>query len=294
MPIKFDITLRNIAVGIFVLTLLAFSTIRVMDYSRSDIERFQRAVARNGNDFAAHCKLGEAYGKEGDHVRAIVQFRKALDINPDCAAAHYGWGNSLVSLGRQDEAIVHYHMAIRIKPNADVYRNMAGLLNMKGQFRQAAEYCQKAINLAPDSDEVYTSMGVIHQNLGNYRGAEMCYEKALAINPDNIGAHDGLGSCLYIDGKFATAITHLEKVTQMKPDWPDGYFNLANALISAGRTNDGMSALYRALPLAQESHNRLLCTMIERKVASVVDPGYQAPAEKARPVSRIRNARARP
>jgi hypothetical protein len=45
------------------------------------------------------------------------------------------------------------------------------------------------------------------------------------------------------------AATHLERAVRLRPEFPGAHFNLAIALVSIGRTDDGLGALRRGVEL---------------------------------------------
>ena len=60
---------------------------------------------------------------------AIAQWQKALAIQPNDAAAHTSLGNALLQKGWPEQAIVHYQTALQVDPReVNARNNMAWVL----------------------------------------------------------------------------------------------------------------------------------------------------------------------
>ena len=58
-----------------------------------------------------------------------------------------------------------------------------------GNFRQAIEDCDKAIELNPKLAEAYFNRALAYGNLGNHRQAIKDYDRAIELNPGYEAAH---------------------------------------------------------------------------------------------------------
>ena len=88
-----------------------------------------------------------------------------------------------------------------------------------------------------------------HYNLGNLYSrqdklaeAAQHYEAALQAEPNYAEAHNNLGAVLLRQGRFDEAVAHYSAAVRLKPEYLY-YFNLANALVDAGRAGGGRRQL---------------------------------------------------
>ncbi len=70
--------------------------------------------------------------------------------------------------------------------------------------------------------------------VAQFTAAQQAYENALKYWPENKIALLGLGNTLYAQGQYQPAAATFKRMTQMRPNEPDGWNNLAYALIANG------------------------------------------------------------
>jgi tetratricopeptide (TPR) repeat protein len=96
--------------------------------------------------------LGRALFYTGKSKQALVNFSEALRLDPNHAEAHYSLALALAEQRNLDQALKHYSIAVRLKPIVDTSPTLHYLLAMNygeaRQFRQAALFAQKALDLA--------------------------------------------------------------------------------------------------------------------------------------------------
>ena len=129
---------------------------------------------------------GTAWGKKGDHDRAIADSSEAIRLNPRYAPAYYNRGNAWNSKGDYDRAIADFSEAIRLNPlDALAYNNRGVALRLKGDFdRSIADY-NEAIRLNPKSPWAYLNRGVTRFAQGQFESAGADLSEALRLKPND-------------------------------------------------------------------------------------------------------------
>ncbi len=105
-----------------------------------------------------------------------------------------------------------------------------------------------------------------HYNLGNLYSREdklaeavKHYEAALKAQPNYAEAHNNLGQVLLRQRRFDEALAHYEAAVRLRPEHLY-YFNLANALMDAGKPADAVANYQQALrlnPNSSQAHHHL-------------------------------------
>ncbi len=161
---------------------------------------------------------------------APTLYQATLERNPDCWMAHNNLGSILSKIpGRLPDAIEEYEAALRLRPNYPEAHNNLGnaLIDTPGRLPDAIKHFTAAF-------PIKGNQAVVHNNLG----------LALSRTP----------------GRLKDAIAEYETAVRMKPDLAEARYNLANALLEAGRPVDAIEQLEAAAKLSPNSaaiHNNL-------------------------------------
>lgn len=100
---------------------------------------------------------------------------------------------------------------------------------------------------------------------GTYRDVFTLYEATLARNPTSWVAHLNLGTALDDAGRPDEALPHLQRALELKPDFPETLNSLANVLNQLGRAAEARPLVERAIqlqPRLAAAHNTLGVTLM--------------------------------
>jgi len=98
---------------------------------------------------------------------------------------------------------------------ADVWSKLAFQLEKAGNYEQAKEYYQKAIDLDPDKYEAYTNLGLIYVSEGEYEKAIKCYQKTIKLIPDDWRCYYNLGVAYSNTGDKENALKQVAKLREL-------------------------------------------------------------------------------
>lgn len=98
-------------------------------------------------------------------------------------------GIALLQMGRYDEAISYCEKALEIDPNSKVDLNnktmaLAGL----GKYEDALVCCNKVLDLDPPNRVALNNKGATLASLKRYEEALSCFDKVLSIDPNDSSA----------------------------------------------------------------------------------------------------------
>ncbi|MDR2205125.1 MAG: tetratricopeptide repeat protein [Flavobacteriaceae bacterium] len=159
-------------------------------------------------------------------------------------------GSEHFSKGEYQEAIECYDKAIDINPDyAEAYNNKGSALGILGKYEEAIECYDKAIELKPDNAEAYYNKGITLSYLGKYQEAVECYDKAIELKPDNAEVYINKGNALSNLGKHQEAIKCFDKAIDLNPDYAEAYYNKGNALGNLGKYQEALKCFDKAIAL---------------------------------------------
>jgi tetratricopeptide (TPR) repeat protein len=91
-----------ITAALVVLTLMAFTTRRQVEFWQNNFTLYEHAIAVTENNPLAHNNLGNAYLRRGQMNEAIEQYRECLRINPWYSLARQNLA-AVMKLREQDD-----------------------------------------------------------------------------------------------------------------------------------------------------------------------------------------------
>ena len=171
------------------------------------------------------------------------------------------------SAGNISEAKKYYEYLIKEGfQNADVFNNYAIILKEINQYKEAALYFRKSIEIHPEDDKSYANLGGILKEIGQYKEAELYIRKAITLNPFNAIAYSNLGSILIKLGYLKEAEISLSKAIELNPDLAEAHSSLAIVLIDFGRLQEAKRCSLDAIKLNPKDAKHYLALGITFKL----------------------------
>ena len=167
---------------------------------RQAIEQFERAVALDPDDPAAHAGLADAYSAMSDfgvassvemRPRAMKAARRALELDPKSAEGHAALGRAQF-LFDWDLAAAEGNLvrATTLGPeHMPAYQALAWLESARGRYAEAVTAARMALQLDPVNIARYTELAWVLGLSGRYDEASDQVDRALQLNPRSMEAH---------------------------------------------------------------------------------------------------------
>ena len=168
--------------------------------------------------------LSSLEAREGHDPASMRWADEAVRCNPGLALARAHRAATLERLGRADDALAEYRETTRIDAaHAGAWLAQGRLLEARGEWAPAAEAYDRALTADPTSIDAAMRAGLVrHYRLGDSATAVERYRTVLALDPQHYGAH----------------------------------YQLAVALLGAGRRDDALAAWARFVPMAEAIGDR--------------------------------------
>ncbi len=141
-------------------------------------------------DFAlAHTVLAMLYKNLSRDEEAHASAETALRLDPDAAQAHWVLALRHMGLRQWSDARAAFRAALRSEPNSGVVlATYARLLSWLGDFDQAIELANRALEADPTSFEHHVYAAEIYRLARQYRLSVQLLEKLTEIDPDRTGS----------------------------------------------------------------------------------------------------------
>jgi len=152
--------------------------------------------------------------------------------------------------GRSDDAARALAGALASHPDhPEALRLEAGILNLRGQYVQAASTMRRALTQRPDDALYHNTLGSILADAGDFDAAIVALRRACELQPDFAAAWYNLGIVLVRCVRYDEAEAALRHAVALDPRNADARAQLAEALKVRGRNADAIAEYRRVLAL---------------------------------------------
>ena len=145
---------------------------------------YRKSVALDATSAEAQNNLGEALGELKQYRPALEAFQKAVALDQKYLKARYNMGVTYDRLRQFKYAEFIYRILIRDFPDfALAYDSLAVSLSKSGRAREAVQFHEKAISLAPKDPSFYFNFSLTFLMLGDTKKAQEQQQKLRALDP---------------------------------------------------------------------------------------------------------------
>jgi len=154
------------------------SIVRALEYA-------QKALSIDNSQADAYALLGNVYLFQRQFGKAIEEGEHAVVLNPNGADYHVWLAMILTSAGRPGEAVDLVKKAIRLNPFPPnwYFLCLGNVFFIMGQYEEAAEAYQRAIQRSPDFLLVRIGLAASYGALGRIEDARAAAIEVLRIDP---------------------------------------------------------------------------------------------------------------
>ena len=190
------------------------------------------------------------WAQVGYWQNSITLYDHTLKITDYNWPIYYCRGNAYSDLGNYRQAIEDLNRAIEIKPDYVMAYTSRGVAYIYlGNYRQAIEDLNRVIAIRPSYAEAYNNRGAAYKGFGNYRQAIEDFNKAIEIRPNYPEAYLNRGLAYGGLGNYRQAIEDLNRVIAIRPNYPEAYLNRGFAYNGLGNYRQAIEDFNRAIEI---------------------------------------------
>ncbi len=244
----------------------------VLDAAR---ERFQTTQASSPDQTT----LAQAYADWADVLHAHEQigaarvaYQNALQLQPDQFEWCYALALLELGAGAGEAALAQLNAALSLNPEYSAAWIRRGDLHLnRGELDSARDDYQQALKRVPDSAAAHAGLGQLASQAGDAAEAARRFESALATQPQATRLRSALALAYRSLGQIEQARTQLaargdqpvriadpifERIAALARN-AVAFYEQARAMANAGRGNEALALLARAVELAPEDSSYL-------------------------------------
>ncbi len=195
-----------------------------------------------------------------------------VEKSPNNFFANLAYGRALHRAGRSEDAIAPLRRAIQLFPgytdSDNAYQLLAEIYLGRGQPDSALKMLERYTNLQSKDVDTIRKLGNLYRARGDWQKAARTLEKAIYIVPFEPEVHRRLGDVYLRLGKAELAIREFRSALATGPaDKATAHYDLARALLAAGRVSEAKAEALAALEIAPEFEKaqELLLKTVESK-----------------------------
>ena len=155
----------------------------------------------------AYRNRGIAYGNQGLHELANLDFNEALKLSPDDQASLHGRGRSFAMIGQYDRALADLSRFLQLNSGNDRALNERGLAYLrKNDLDPALADFDSAIRLNPSHTIARNNRGFVLAKQGKFEAAIEEYTEAIRRDPRYRLAYSNRGDAYEASGQYDKAL----------------------------------------------------------------------------------------
>jgi len=117
---------------------------------------------------------------------------------------------------------------------AEIHDALAITLVEKKEFKTAAIYFHRAVEIEPSNAGYHCNYGNVLQSLQNFGAAIQQFKLAIQLEPSMPDAYYNLGNTYTLKHEWVAAVQYYDAAIRLRPSWSLAYLNRANARASLG------------------------------------------------------------
>jgi len=166
--------------------------------------------------------------------------------------------------------------AANVSPSASAAgmpAQMPTLDDMKKMADGKAQPLLAKLKSDPKNSDLLIEVGNIYERTHQFKDAAGYYEKALQVNPKNVAIRTEMASCLYYSGDIDGAIRQLQQSLTYDPKDVNSLFNLGMIKWQGKQDSSGALSAWRELLKSNPQLSADRKAMVEKLVADVEKKG---------------------
>lgn len=192
--------------------------------------------------------------------------------------AYLSKGDAFVDKGNYREAKNAYQKALELDPKSgDAYAGLGAVEYFQGKFRKALKNFQKAEKNGVQEnwrEGIYAYQGNSYLELNENEEAIKAFQKLRELNPRNPFAHQGLSAAYLKMDNMDGFIAYFEKEVALKPDM-FGYYSLGQGYLAVKKHDKAEENFLKARTFAVATADEAFLKVVDAVLNGIKESGRE-------------------
>jgi tetratricopeptide (TPR) repeat protein len=167
--------------------------------------------------------IGALFSSAGAYEPAIPRFEEALRVEPTNDTATANLALAYKNVGKAPAAIDLIRRAVKERPSAALYNLLAGLDEESGEYVEAVQSFQRAVELDPNNERYYFDLGMEYLSHFTFGPASEVYRVGTQKFPHSSRQYLGLAFSHYAIREYAEAADAFTTALEIDPESPAAF-----------------------------------------------------------------------
>jgi len=216
-----------------------------------------KALDYDPDDLLSLLALGDFHYNHGRFVEAAMAYRRMAEHSRAGVNSFTALGAALMMSGELEESAAAFRQVIALEPSAVTYSNVGVIYYNLGRYEDSVVMYREALGMVPDDPFTWSNLGDSLRELDtNPQETRLAYERAvelgqalIGVNPRDIDLLTTLAHCHARLGDDNRATEYIERAIRDEPGDPYVFYYASLVHLEAGRTDEAMAAISRAVEL---------------------------------------------
>ncbi len=222
---------------------------------------FDQATARDPHFARAYAGIAEAcfglYRITKDtqwSEKGLGAAQQSISLDKDLPDVHLVVGSGYLLTGKTTEAISEFNRAVELAPSSDeAYRRLSAAYRTAKNRELALKNAKRATTINPYSFANFNALGLAESTFGNYDAAVEAFKKVIQLQPDYAGGYNNIGGMYYKLGKWQECLPYFKKALEIEKS-AQNYQNLGVVTLYTGNAAEAIRLFEEAARIAPKNH----------------------------------------
>ena len=164
--------------------------------------------------------LGVLFSSAGAYEQAIPRLEEALRLDPNNETATADLALAYKNAGKNSAAVDLIRRAVKERPSAGLYNLLGGLDEESGDFVEAVQSFQRAVELDANNEQYYFDLGMEYLSHFTFGPAAEVFQVGTQKFPQSSRQYLGLAFSHYAVREYAEAANAFTTALEIDPDSP--------------------------------------------------------------------------